>query len=492
VYASAGNLSPGTYNGTITVGATNPSGAAVSDDPIVIPVSFRVLTGTLSATPAALTFNQTLGGALPATQTIKLSGTGSQPLSFTAVASNNSGVAWLNVTPGSGSTPSTLTVSADGSKLSPGTYIGLVTVTAPNALGSPLTIQVTLNVAGAPAISLTPATLQFDSQVGGAAPATQTIAMASSSGSLAFTAAASVNSNAANWLSVSPISGSSPATLTISANPTGLAAGTYTGAITVSAAGAGNSPQGVAVTLTVSAPATPLPTSVTNAASGIPGAVAPGEIISIYGTNLGPAGGAGAVITGNSVGTTVAGIQVMFDNNAAPLLYVSSTQINAVVPFELAGQLQTNMKVLSYGAPSTSINLAVAASAPGLFTQTENGSGQGAIINSTGGINNSGNPAPQGSTLVLYATGGGETSPMGVTGGIAPNDGTGLKHVAGVSVTVAGLACKVVYAGSAPGFVEGALQINAQLPASVPSGTQAVVITVNGVSSQAGTTVAIQ
>jgi uncharacterized protein (TIGR03437 family) len=81
---------------------------------------------------------------------------------------------------------------------------------------------------------------------------------------------------------------------------------------------------------------------------------------------------------------------------------------------------------------------------------------------------------------------------MGVTGGIAPNDGTGLKHVAGVSVTVAGLACKVVYAGSAPGFVEGALQINAQLPASVPSGTQAVVITVNGVSSQAGTTVAIQ
>jgi uncharacterized protein (TIGR03437 family) len=67
-----------------------------------------------------------------------------------------------------------------------------------------------------------------------------------------------------------------------------------------------------------------------------------------------------------------------------------------------------------------------------------------------------------------------------------------LKYVSGVTVTVAGLVCDVMYAGSAPGFIEGALQINVQLPANVPAGSQAVVVTINNVSSQAGVTVAVQ
>lgn len=492
VDALVGNLSAGTYQGSITIAATNPSGAAVADSPVVIPVTFQVVEGILSASPLSLTFSQTLGGTPPSSQTIKVTGTGPQALAVNVAATTNSGVNWLSVTPSTGNTPVTLTVSVDGSKLSPGTYIGTITISAPNAAGSPQTIQVTLTVAAQPTISLAPASLQFSSQVGGAAPAAQSIAVAASSGSLPFTAAATVTGNSGNWLSVSPASGTSPANLTVTVNPAGLAPGTYTGTITVTSAGAANSPQSTAVTLTVAEPATPVPTSVMNAASQIPGAVAPGEIISIYGTNLGPATGAGGVISNNSLETTISGVQVTFGNIAAPLLYVSATQINAIVPFELAGQLQTHMEVSNNGAVSAALDLAVAAAAPALFTLTENGSGQGAIINATGGVNGASNPAPQGSIIVLYATGGGETSPAGVTGNITPSDGTGLKTVPGVSVTVAGLTCKVWYAGSAPGFVEGALQINAQLPPHVPSGAQPVVLTVDGASSQAGTTVVVQ
>lgn len=492
VDALVGNLSAGTYQGSITIAATNPTGAAVADSPVVIPVTFQVVEGILSASPLSLTFSQTLGGTPPASQTIKVTGTGPQALAVNVAATTNSGVNWLTVTPSTGNTPATLTVSVDGSKLSPGTYIGTITISAPNAAGSPQTIQVTLTVAAQPTISLVPASLQFSSQVGGAAPATQSIAVAASSGSLPFTAAATVTGNSGNWLSVSPASGTSPANLTVTVNPAGLAPGTYTGTITVTSAGAANSPQSTAVTLTVAEPATPVPTSVMNAASQIPGAVAPGEIISIYGTNLGPAKGAGGVISNNSLETTIAGVQVTFGNIAAPLLYVSATQINAIVPFELAGQLQTHIEVSNNGAVSAALDLAVAAAAPALFTLTENGTGQGAIINGTGGVNGASNPAPQGSIIVLYATGGGETSPQGVTGNIMPGDGTGLKKVPDVSVTVAGLACNVLYAGSAPGFVEGALQINAQLPPNMPSGAQSVVLTVDSASSQAGTTVVVQ
>lgn len=491
VYALPMNVSPGTYNGTITITATNPSGAAVDDSPVVIPVTLQVVEGTLGAEPLTLTFSQALGSAPPASKTVTVSGTGSQPLNFTAVASTTTGVAWLTIAPLSGATPATLSVSVDGSKLSPGTYLGSVTITAPTAAGSPQTVAVTLTVTG-PTISLTPTSLQFSSVLGGPAPAAQTLAVSASSGGVAFTAAAVAGGSSGDWLSVSPASGTTPASLSVSVNPAGLAAGTYSGTVTVTPTAAGILPQTLNVTLTVGTPAIPLPASVVNAASQAPGSVAPGEIISIYGTNMGPADAVFGVITDNKLQTTLAGIQVTFGNTAAPLLYVSATQINAIVPYELTGQVQTHMQVSNYGAVSATLDLAVAAAVPGLFTLTENGAGAGAIINAAGGVNSDANPAPQESVIELYAAGLGQTNPQGVTGNITPADGTGLKTVAGVTVTVAGMPCTLWYAGTAPGFVEGAFQINAQLPPGVPSGAQPVVVSVNGVSSQSGVTVAVQ
>lgn len=490
--AVAFNLSPGTYTGSITVTATNPSGAAVADSPVVIPVTLQVVSGTLSASPASLKFTQVVGGAAPPSQTISLSAAGVSSLSFTAAASNSGSVNWLTVTPAAGSSPATLTVSANGVNLSQGTYTGAVTVTSPGAAGSPQIIPVTLTVESLPNITLTPAALNFTYQLGGASPASQTAQVAATSGNLAFTAAAATNGNSGNWLGVTPATGNSPGTLTAAVSPTGLAVGTYTGTITVTASGAGNSPQKINVTLTVTAAATPEPTSVQNAASQAPGAIAPGEIISIYGTNLGPATPAWAIVDGNKIATEISGIQVKFDNNYAPLLYVSATQINAVVPFELSGRFQTAMQVLNNGTPSAALNLQVAAAAPGLFTATQTGQGQGAILNQDGTVNGTANPAAKGSTIVLFASGGGQTTPAGVTGNLTPADGTGLKDVEGVSATIGGLPGVVIYAGSAPGFIEGALQINVQMADDVPSGAQPVVVSVAGANSPSVVTVAVK
>jgi len=490
VYSLPLNLSSGIYNATITVSATNPSSAPVADSPVTVPVTLQLVEGTLSVSPTALTFSQTLGGAAPASKTISVSGSGTQPLAFTAVASTSSGINWLTVTPTSGDTPATVSVTADGSKLSPGTYTGVITITAPSALSSPQSVAVTLTVGGTN-ITLSPTSLQFNYQLGGTTPGSQSLAVSSSPENVGFNVT-STTLGSGNWLTVSPTSGTVPANLTVSVNPAGLAAGVYSGVITVTPTAAGINAQNANVTLTVTVPVPPQPASVNNSANEAPGSVAPGEIVAIYGTNLGPTQPAYGTITGNSLSTSVSGVQVTFSNTPAPLLFVSATQINAVVPFELTGQVQTQMKVSYNGGVSTALELNVAPAAPAVYTQTETGTGPGAILNLAGELISATNPAQQGSIIEIYATGGGETDPLGVTGNITPADGSVLKRVSGVDVTVAGQPCTVIYAGTAPGFVEGALQINAQLPPGLPSGAQPLLVSVNGITSSGGVTVALQ
>src|SRR6185437_10537054 len=131
----SGSLPAGTCRGTITVTGT------ADNSPLVIPVTLQITAGALSLATNTLTFSQTAGSAAPPSQTVAVGG-GGQAISYTAQASTTNGVNWLTVTP-SGTTPGTLTVSVDSSKLATGQYIGTITVFAPNASGSPATITVT-------------------------------------------------------------------------------------------------------------------------------------------------------------------------------------------------------------------------------------------------------------------------------------------------------------------------------------------------------------
>jgi uncharacterized protein (TIGR03437 family) len=230
---------------------------------------------------------------------------------------------------------------------------------------------------------------------------------------------------------------------------------------------------------------------VVNAASLLAGPVAPGEIVSLFGTGVGPVTGAGVVlIPGGVFDNFVSDTSVLFDGIPAPLSYVSQFQANAIVPYSVAGKSATQLQVMFQGRLSAAVALPVAAAAPGLFSANGSGKGPGAILNQDSTLNSASNPAAKGSIVVLFATGAGQTSPPGVDGLIASS--VYPKSLVPVSVSIGGQAAQVEYAGAAPTLVAGVLQVNAHIPAGVASGDVPVVINVGSTSSQPGLTVAVQ
>jgi uncharacterized protein (TIGR03437 family) len=479
-------LGVGSYKGTITVDPKN-------GNPVVtIPVTINVTLGNLSLDSTTLSFTQNASGPAPQPKIVNVTSSGT-PLQFTAFTA---GASWLTVTPPSGTTPAQLSVAVNGANLQPGNYTGQISVVSAGAGNSPQTVTVNLTVAAAQALALNNTSLNFASTFGSPAPAAQTVALTASNGSLSFTAAAAVTGpQGVNWLSVTPTSGTASSTatnLSVSVNPQGLNPGTYTGSISVAAPNASNSPQTINVTYVVNAIPRPAPTTVINGASLQPGAVAPGEIITIMGTNLGPATGVSTTPSSGLLPTSFQNVQVSFDNLPAPLLYISATQINAVVPYSIAGRATTQLVVTYQNTVSASIVLNVAASAPGIVDVAN--TTQGAILNQDGTLNTPNNAAAKGSSIVFFATGEGQTTPPGVDGMIIPAVLSALKHpVLPVSVTIGGQPADIQYAGSLPGFVSGAMQVNVVVPAGAPSGPAVpVVLTVGGNSSQGIATVALQ
>ena len=267
--------------------------------------------------------------------------------------------------------------------------------------------------------------------------------------------------------------GFAPSTLTISATPANLTPGPYSGVITVTAPGATNNPQTVSVLLIVGAAAPSIAvTSVANSASGASGAIAPGEIVTIKGNGLGPANGVSFSVDPSTgmVDTTLAGTSVLFGSFAAPITYTSAGQINAIVPYEIAGQSQVTMQVQYQSAMSAGTTLQVASAAPGAFAFSGTGSGQAVAANQDGSFNGASSPAAPASYVTIYFTGGGETNPPGVTGSVT---GAVLKWLMqAVSVTVGNVPATVAFDGAAPTFVDGVDQLNIQLANNTPSGTQ--------------------
>ncbi len=246
-----GLLSAGTYTGTVTITSTG-----VADSPITVPVTLQVTSGTLTLSATSLNYTFTAGGAAPAAQTVQVTSNGAA-LNFTAAANSGSaGTNWLSVTPTTGSTPGTLSISANGANLTPGTYTGTVVVSSPNAGNSPATITVTLAVNSGTITATPPPTaagLTFTQPAGGTAPAAQTIALAATPGAVNFIALGSTTTGG-TWLTVTPSSGTTPGTVSISANAGTLPVGTYTGTVTITAPGASGSPFVYPVTLSVVTP----------------------------------------------------------------------------------------------------------------------------------------------------------------------------------------------------------------------------------------------
>ena len=229
--------------------------------------------------------------------------------------------------------------------------------------------------------------------------------------------------------------------------------------------------------------------AVFNAASLRSGSVAPGEIIFILGSELGPAEGAvGGLGAAGQLLTGIAGTEVLFDGAAAPLFFVREDKVTAQVPYDIGGRISTRVQIVRQGDEIDATVLPVTDAVPGLFTMT-GGGGQILAALPDGSLNSRENPVAPGGILVMYATGEGQTDPPGDAGILA---GAPLATpVLPVSLKIGGQEAEILYAGSAPGFA-GLTQINARVPEDAPTGADVpIVLCVGDSTSQDDATVAI-
>jgi uncharacterized protein (TIGR03437 family) len=229
---------------------------------------------------------------------------------------------------------------------------------------------------------------------------------------------------------------------------------------------------------------------VVNAASDA-GGVSPSEIVTIYGANIGPAQPVSAAPVGGLFPAALAGVQVTVNNKPAPLLFVSSGQISAVVPGSVAQSQNANVQVVYNSVTSAAAQVPVSSAIPGLFSADGSGKGPGAFLNQDGTLNSTANPAPANSVVVMYATGLGATDvpePDGQIVTAAPLP----KPTQTPQVLIGGKTAAVDYIGAAPYLVYGLFQINAHIPAGLAPGAQPVTLKMGSGVSQTGVTVAVQ
>ena len=327
----------------------------------------------------------------------------------------------------------------------------------------------------------TPSSLSFSATTGGAAPASQSVNITSSGAALSFTASAS---STGNWLSVTPTSGTTPATLSASANTSGLGAGTYTGTITLTPSGAGNSPLAISVTLTISGANSPvINTGQIYNATGYQAKLAPDTVFVIFGSNMGPS--AIQIATAPNYQTLFGGTSITFTPTAggnavdAKIVYTLAGQVAGLLPSAITPGTYA-VRVTYNGLTSAPQNVTVVARSFGIAAANSGGSGmaQATIGNvnngisltrftagsvSFNGLNWTLTPAHPGDTIVLWGTGGGADAANDTGGTSGDQTAAGNFRVTAGSRTITPL-----YAGASSGY-PGLWQINFTLPTDMTS-----------------------
>jgi len=436
---------------------------------------------TISASPTNLQFTYTIGGAIPAVPSVQITNTAGGVLVWSAT----SNVPWLTVTPASGTAPSTIGLLLSPTGLTAGSYTGTVLISATGATNTPFSITVGLAVAANPnALVVSSQALGFSYTAGGAIPAPQSVSVTNAaSGTFSWTA-----SSSATWLTVSPTSGSVPSTLSVSVSPAGLPVGAATGVVTVSSPGIASQKINVTLTIGSTTPTGPQISvgGVFNAATFLAGGIAPNEFISVIGTGLGPATGATSAMT-----ALLSGTRIYVGGTAAFLIYAQSGQVNALVPFGVAGAGSTTIQGEFNGVKGNIVTVPVVDSAPGVFTQAY-GPGQAWLVNGDGTFNSSTNPAGRNTYVAFWATGQGLVN-IPQQDGAQPTGPPYPNPLLPVTVTIGGAAvpaANVVFTGL---VYSGEIQINVLIPDTAPTGTAVpLVVGIGGASSRTDVTIAVK
>jgi uncharacterized protein (TIGR03437 family) len=505
VGVNAAGLKAGSYAGVVRVdapGAVNsPQVVAVTLD--VVPVGSR--TG-VQVLPPALIFSARTGASSPPSQTVRITTSLPAPVEARGQVFTFNGGNWLEVVPAnltvSSSDPRTTVVQPKVEKnlygtefLAAGEYRGAVTYQFSDG-SPPQAVEVFFLVLG-------PATTASSLADFEAVPSCTPTKLIAVDRGLGPTFTAQVGAASGLEVQVADDCGNVVADATVVANfsngdaPVSLSYlrdGIYTGTWRPGQAGAA-----VTVTLRSSRGSLPsleilrqgkveegaktaavYPGGVVHAASFAPnGALAPGSIISVFGANLAssPAGASSLPLP-----KTLAGASLQVGGYDVPLFYSSGGQINAQLPFELP--VNTRPQLIVKGADFVTVpeTITVAAARPGIFTTTQDGKGQGVIVDVNNRLVDASNPAQAGDIVVVYCTGLGATNPAVRSGEAAP--ASPLANVATpVQVTIGGQPATVQFAGLTPNFV-GLYQVNVQIPGGVTLGSSVpLVISQDGVPS---------
>jgi uncharacterized protein (TIGR03437 family) len=478
------SLAVGTYMSAVTI---TVAGAA---SPAVVTVGLEVTSPPSTLTLSATNLSFTAPPSPSVAQTVTLS-TNDSPISYTATA----GATWLSVSPAVGivlpGDLATLTVNVNASNLAPQVvpYSANITVVASGAsvTAKSQNILVTVTVQ-----NLTPSIVSIWPPVlpEGAGPQTITIRGTS------FYSATTV-----------AVQGVAAPLATTILSPTALLAVVPASLLTqggvLDVVVENPSPGGASAPDPVSVGNIPTIYGVFSAASYTSATVSPGELVTIFGSDIGPAIPATMDVVAGYATTALGNVTVTISGVAAPILYVSLNQITVQVPYEVglgAGQ----PVAVTYGANiPASTTVTIAATAPGIFSTDGSGLGEAAAINTgaTSGLvtlNSNTNPANIGDTVSLFLTGEGNynLAPLSGntnTGFIIPIGFTPLPQMSPLpTVNIGGVdaSAGVSYAGPVPGSILGVLQINVVVPLGSATGQAVpVTVTIGGVQAQAGVTI---
>ena len=544
VSVSPAALTKGQYYAVVSV---------VSAGAVNSPQSFTVLlnvvnVGDLGSTPQVFSSGgilaAPLGGNAVATETINLFNPAGETLSYsTAVSTGSGSSAWLTVSPASGSLGASgtaaLTVNARAAGLTAGLYNGTVEVAFSQGTVETIPFGLVVLPAGA---SISEQLKLRDAASTVCTPKLLEVVMNAPAGGMQFVAgqpgkvALQISDDCYNL--VLPGQNSQNLTLKLLADGAYVsppvtfaydnenAVWTGTWAVPNSA---GSAKLQVFASVTVpggqgsysgaSLPAevqvlpndptsgAPQPTPPLNAASfdtTLQGLVVPGEYISIFGQNLATTTLGGGV----PLPPTLGGAQLSWNGLPVPLLSVSGGQLNGLVPQQLQPSSTAQLSLQRNNTAAVPLYTQVAEFQPGIFTQSQQGVGQGSILNFEAGVVAGAGPGQQavsrGGYIEIYATGLGQVKAMDGSNTAPPGDGIPapasplFQTVGTVSVKIGGVdAPNIPFAGLSPNYI-ALYQINVQVPASVQPGTGVpVVLTItdnggNSVSSQAGVTIAVK
>jgi uncharacterized protein (TIGR03437 family) len=432
---------------------------SLAPTPLVVSssvVSFVSITGA-PRPPSAVQVQVTAAGATPVIFTVD----------WTLGGSGN----WLSAGPQRAETPATLNIFANHATLTPGTYQGMVRL-SPVGGGTPSTVTVSFQILNPPA----ELTAVVPSWVPAGSDDTEITIYGRN---IAQGATIRLVSEDANGTQVITPTGITPNSATFKAPRTFLFRDTSFELRVLNPEAEPSNPISLLVGGRANAVA---PNAVLSAANGASGAIAPGQMIVIMGSGLGPGELTKADTSAGFLPTKLSGVRVLFDGLAAPLIFVWDQQICVMVPYSVAPGTNVEIVVESQNSRSAAIPTPVATVQPGIFTVDSWVYGYGTIWNESGSENGTGNSARKGSVVTFVMTGAGAPVAPVQDGRInVPPFGMPSNPVA---VIIDGQEAEVLLVVDAPGQVSGLMQVRTRVPQGVKSGEVPLSVKVGDVVSQ--------